>query len=149
MSEFTARLSLAVTGHVRNDGEFDSLLVYPASFERLLTDGTAAYQCRKVYADAGTVVSGGKTVDLAAAGFSSVKVFLLQNTTDPAGSTGGSVTVAGGSASPWTGRTASVAKGQVDFATNDYVGWAVSGTAKNVVIGGTAGTSYKLILFGN
>lgn len=149
MSEFTARVSLAVTGHVRTDGDFDSLLVYPASFERLLTDGTAAYQCCKVYADAGTVVSGGKAVDLSAAGFSSVKVFLLQNLSDPAETAGGTVTFTGGSSSPWTGRSASVGKGQVDFSTNDYTGWTVSGTAKNIVIGGTVGTSYKLILFGN
>jgi hypothetical protein len=149
MSEFTARVSLAVTGHLRTDSDFDSLLVYPASFERLLTDGVSAYQCQKVYADAGVVVAGGKAVDLSSAGFVSVKLFLLQNLTDPTSGTGGTVSVAGGVSNPWTGRTASVARGQVDFATNDVDGWAVSGTAKNFVIGGTAGTAYKIILFGN
>lgn len=149
MSEFSARISLAITGHVRTDGDFDALLVYPASFERLLTDGTAAYQCTKVVADAGAVVAGGKAIDLLAAGMTSVKAFLLQNLTDAAGTSGGIVTVAGGTTLPWTGRAASVARGQVDFGSNDYAGWAVSGTAKNIVIGGTAGTAYKLILFGN
>lgn len=149
MTDFSARVSLAVTGHLRTDSDFDSLLVYPASFERLLTDGVAGYQCQKAYADAGTVVAGGKAVDLSAAGFSSVKVFLVQNLTDPASGTGGLVTVAGGASAPWTGRTATVARGQVDFGTNDFDGWAVSATAKNIVVGGTAGTAYKIILFGN
>jgi hypothetical protein len=148
MSELTTRISLALTSHLRTDGEFDSLLVYPASFERLLTHGTGGYQCQKVYADSGVVVTGGKAVDLSAAGFTSVKVFLLQNLSDPATQTGGTVTVSGGVSAPWAARVATVGRGQVDFASNDYTGWVVTGTAKNIVIGGTAGTSYKLILLG-
>jgi len=149
MSEFTARVSLAVTGHVRSESEFDSLLVYPASFERLLTNGEAGYQCTKVYAAAGVVVPGGVAVDLEAEGFSFVKVFLLQNTSDPAVDSSLVVTVGGVGPDAWGPRTATVSSGQVDFATNDYDGWPVTANIKDIAIGGTVGAAYKFIIFGN
>jgi hypothetical protein len=149
MSEFTARVSLAVTAHVRNESEFDSLLVYPASFERLLTNGETGYQCTKVFAVAGVVVPGGLSFDLEAEGFSSVKVFLLQNTTDPATTPGVVVTVTGEGPDAWGPRYASVSSGQVDFCTNDYEGWPVTSSVKDIVIGGNVGAAYKFILFGN
>jgi hypothetical protein len=149
MSEFTARISLAITGHLRSNSEFDSLLVYPASFERLLTDGSAGYQCTKVYAESGVVIPGGNPVDLEAAGFSSVKVFLLQNNIDPAVDSSGYVSVSGAGTYAWNEKTANVKNGQIDFSTNDFQGWPVSVSSKVIVIDGTVGVTYKLILFGD
>ena len=114
-----------------------------------LTNGEAGYQCTKAYAAAGVVVPGGVAVDLEAEGFSSVKVFLLQNTSDPAVDSSLVVTVGGVGPDAWGPRTASVPSGQVDFATNDHDGWPVTANIKDIAIGGTVGTAYKFILFGN
>jgi hypothetical protein len=139
MSETSARVSIAVTAQVRSSGVFSSTATYPASFERYLTDGSAAFQITKAAGDAGTVSSTAKTVDLAASGMTKLKFFYVENTSDPSVAGTANVVVAGG---PVSG---TVPRGQVMLATNDVVGWAPG----VITLTGTAGTTYKLIALGS
>jgi|LakMenE18May11ns_1017448.scaffolds.fasta_scaffold9948970_3 hypothetical protein len=138
MPDANARVSVALTAQVRDDGPFPSCQTYPASFERYLTNGTTGQTVSKVYATTGTVGSTPTTLPVAST-LSRVKLWYVENLAAAAATAAADVTVAG---APVNG---TVARGQMVLATNDYTGW----TAANVTITGTAGTAYKIIALGN
>jgi hypothetical protein len=111
------------------------MTTYPASFERYLTNGTAALQITSVVGESGVVPA---TIDLAASGLASVRFFYVENTADVTASGVADVTVSG---APVNG---TVPRGQILLATNDVSGW----TAGTIEITGTAGTPFKLIAAG-
>jgi len=132
MPNANARVSVALTAQVRDDGVFPSCQTYPASFERYLTSGAVSV----VYAVTGTVGATATTLPVASS-LSRVKLWYVENLST-SGSTA-DVTVAG---APVVG---TVPRGQIVLATNDATGW----TAAAVTITGTAGTPYKIIALGN
>jgi hypothetical protein len=127
MPETTARVSVAVTAQVRDDGTFPAMATYPASFERYMTSG-------KVYATSGTLGGSGATLPVGGT-LATVKVWFVQNLAE---SGSGSITVADAPVN------ATLARGQMLLATNDITGW----TAGTVTLSGTAGTPYKVIAIG-
>lgn len=133
MPETNARVSLAITAQVRDDGTFPSMATYPASFERYLTSGAIT----KVYAISGTVGSTPTTLPVAST-LARVKLWYVENLASSAGTSASDVTVAGAAVN------GTVPRGQIVVATNDYSGW----TAANVTITGTAGTAFKIIALG-
>jgi hypothetical protein len=138
MPDANARISVAVTAQLRDDGTFPSMQTYPASFERYLTNGTTGQQITKAYATTGTL--GGTSVTLPVAStLAKVKLWYVENTSPSAGNDASGLVVAG---APVNG---TVPRGQMLLATNDVTGW----TAANVTLSGTAGTTYKIIALGN
>lgn len=135
MPDASARISVAISGQVRDTGAFPSVTTYPASFERYLVNGTGPLQIAQAVGHSGTVPAA---VDLAAAGLTSVRVFYVENLADPTAEGTADVTVAD---APVNG---TVERGQMILATNDLTGWA----AGTVTITGTAGTPFKLIAMG-
>ena len=138
MPDANARVSVALTAQVRDDGVFPSCQTYPASFERYLVNGTTGQTITKAYATTGTVGATPTTLAIAST-LVRVKLWYVENLAAAAATSIADVTVAG---APVNG---TVPRGQVVLATNDYVGW----TAANVTITGTAGTAYKIIALGN
>jgi hypothetical protein len=138
MPDANARVSIALTAQLRDDGVFPSCQTYPASFERYLTSGTAGQTVSAVYAVTGTVGATPTMLPVAST-LVRVKLWYVENLSAAAATSAADVTVAG---APVNG---TVPRGQVLLATNDYVGW----TAANVTISGTAGTPYKIIALGN
>jgi len=137
MPNANARVSVALTAQVRDEGVFPSCQTYPASFERYLTAGTSGQTIGVVYATTGTVGSTPTTLAIAST-LTRIKLWYVENLAAVASATA-DVTVAG---APVNG---TVPRGQVLLATNDYVGWI----AASVTISGTAGTPYKIIALGN
>lgn len=131
MPDANARVSVALTAQIRDDGVFPSCQTYPASFERYMTGGTIT----KAYATAGTLGATATTLPVAST-LATVKLWYVENT---AGAGAASLTVAN---APVNG---TVSRGQMLLATNDVTGWA----AANVTLSGTAGTTYKVIALGN
>ena len=131
MPNANARVSVALTAQVRDDGVFPSCQTYPASFERYLTSGAVS----AVYAVTGTVGATATTLPVAST-LSRVKLWYVENLSTATSTA--DVTVAG---APVNG---TVPRGQIVLATNDATGW----TAAAVTITGTAGTPYKIIALG-
>lgn len=137
MPESNARVSLAITAQVRQDGVFPSFTTYPASFERYLVNGTQGQTISKVYAVTGTI--GDDPVSLPVSGtLTKVKLWYIENTL-AVGGTASDVVVTGG---PVNG---TIPRGQCILATNDFAGW----TAGTVTLAGTSGAAYKVIALGN
>ena len=134
MPDANARVSVALTAQVRDDGVFPSCQTYPASFERYLTAGAIT----KVYAVTGTVGGTPTTLPVAST-LTRVKLWYVENLAAAAATALADVTVA---SAPVNG---TVPRGQMVMATNDYTGWV----AANVTITGTSGTPYKIIALGN
>lgn len=138
MPDANARISVALTTQLRDDGTFPSMQTYPASFERYLVNGTAGQQITKAYAATGTL--GGTSVTLPVAStLAKVKLWYVENTSSAFGADASNLVVAG---APVNG---TVPRGQMLLATNDVTGW----TAATVTLSGTAGTTYKIIALGN
>jgi hypothetical protein len=137
MPDANARISVAVTAQLRDDGTFPSMQTYPASFERYLVNGTAGQQITKAYATTGTL--GGTSVTLPVAStLAKVKLWYVENTSAALVAEASNLVVAG---APVNG---TVPRGQMLLATNDVTGWA----AASVTLSGTAGTTYKIIALG-
>lgn len=138
MPDANARISVALTAQLREDGTFPSMQTYPASFERYLTNGTTGQTITKAYATTGTL--GGTSVTLTVAStLSKIKLWYVENTSAAFGADALNLTVAG---APVNG---TVPRGQMLLATNDVTGW----TAASVTLSGTSGTAYKIIALGN
>lgn len=137
MPESNARVSVAITAQVRQDGVFPSFTTYPASFERYLTNGTVGQTISKVFAVSGTIGSEALTLPVAGT-LTTVKLWYVENTG-----------AASGIASNLTLANApincTVPRGQCVLATNDVTGW----TASNVTLTGADGAGYKIIALGS
>jgi len=120
MPDATARLSVALTAQVRDNGTFPSMQTYPASVERFLTGG-------KAFAVTGTATSAGVSVPVSGT-LATITVWYVE-------AAGGSVTIAGGPVN------STVPAGESLLATN-AVGW----TAGTVTLSGSG--TYKLICYG-
>lgn len=138
MPDASARISVALTAQVRDDGAFPSITTYPASFERYLVNGTNGQTVSKVYAAAGTVGDSPVTLPVSAT-LTTVKVWYVENLAPATGTAGGSITVANAPVS------SVVPRGQIVLATNDATGWP----ATSVTLTAAAGTPYKVIALGN
>jgi hypothetical protein len=138
MPDANARVSVALTAQLRDDGTFPSMQTYPASFERYLTTGTTGQTITKAYATTGTLGSSNVTLPVAST-LTKIKLWYVENTSPALLVDAANLTVAG---APVTG---TVPRGQMLMATNDVTGW----TAGNVTLSGTSGTTYKIIALGN
>jgi hypothetical protein len=138
MPDANARVSVALTAQVRDDGVFPSMQTFPASFERYLTNGTTGQTISKAYATTGTL--GGTSVTLPVAStLTKIKLWYVENTASAFYVDASNLVVTG---APVNG---TVPRGQILLATNDVAGW----TATNVTLSGTSGTTYKIIALGN
>jgi hypothetical protein len=138
MPDANARVSVALTAQVRDDGVFPSCQTYPASFERYLINGTTGQTITKAYATTGTLGGGNVTLPIAST-LTKIKLWYVENTSPALLVDAANLTVASG---PVNG---TVPRGQMLLATNDVTGW----TASNVTLSGTSGTTYKIIALGN
>ena len=138
MPDANARVSVALTAQVRDDGVFPSCQTYPASFERYLVNGTTGQTVSKAYATAGTLSGSNVTLPIAST-LTKIKLWYVENTSPALLVDAANLTVAG---APVNG---TVPRGQMLLATNDVTGW----TASNVTLSGTSGTTYKIIALGN
>jgi hypothetical protein len=138
MPDANARVSVALTAQVRDDGVFPSCQTYPASFERYLVNGTTGQTVSKAYATAGTLSGSNVTLPIAST-LTKIKLWYVENTSPALLVDAANLTVAG---APVIG---TVPRGQMLLATNDVTGW----TASNVTLSGTSGTTYKIIALGN
>lgn len=137
MPDANARVSVAITAQLREDGVFPMLRTYPASFERYLTNGTTGQTISKVYAATGSI--GSQPISLPVSGtLATVKLWYVENTGSASG-TPQDVTISG---APING---TVPRGQCLLATNDFTGW----TAGTVTLTGTNGATYKVIALGS
>lgn len=129
-----ARVSMILAVQEHTTGSFPALRTYPAAYERRV-EGEAV----KVFAASGTIPSGSAGVTLAVPGtLAKVTHWMVENLASPDGEGTADVVVAGAPVN------ATVARGQVVFASNDVAGW----TAAAVTLTGTAGTAYKVIALG-
>jgi hypothetical protein len=138
MPDANARVSVALTAQVRDDGVFPSCQTYPASFERYLVNGSTGQTITKAYATNGTLSGGNVTLPIAST-LTKIKLWYVENTSPALLVDAANLTVASG---PVNG---TVPRGQMLLATNDVTGW----TATNVTLSGTSGTTYKIIALGN